>query len=98
MTVIDRVEVSALTSTNRLPLLVQATEPDITLEKWITQNRDLVDFRLLEHGGILFRGFDLSDARAFAFLARVSQDRNVKLRLVAQEVIAATQESDDSAP
>ena len=65
MTVIDRVEVSALTSTNRLPLLVQATKPDISLEKWIIQNRDLVDFRLLEHGGILFRGFDLSDAMAF---------------------------------
>ena len=65
MTIIDRVEVSALTSTNKLPLLVHPTKPDITLEEWIRHNRDLVDFRLLEHGGILFRGFDLSEAMAF---------------------------------
>ena len=65
MTIIDRVEVSALTSTSKLPLLVHPTKPDITLEEWIRHNRDLVDFRLLEHGGILFRGFDLSDAMAF---------------------------------
>jgi hypothetical protein len=37
--------------------------------------------------GILMERYQLSDERAFAFLARVSQDRNVKLRLVAQEVI-----------
>lgn len=65
MTVIDRVEVSPLTSTSKLPLLVHPTKPDISLEKWIRHNKDLVDFRLLEHGGILFRGFDLTDAMAF---------------------------------
>lgn len=37
--------------------------------------------------GILMERFQLPDDRAFAFLARVSQDRNVKLRVVAQEVI-----------
>jgi hypothetical protein len=37
--------------------------------------------------GILMERYDLTDDRAFAFLARVSQDRNVKLRAIAQEVI-----------
>jgi hypothetical protein len=35
--------------------------------------------------------YELSDDRAFAFLTRVAQHRNVKLRLVAQETIAASE-------
>jgi AmiR/NasT family two-component response regulator len=34
--------------------------------------------------------YRLSEQRAFAFLTRLSQHRNVKLRLVAQELIAAS--------
>jgi len=37
--------------------------------------------------GILMERFDLPEDRAFAFLARLSSDRNVKLRLVAQEIL-----------
>lgn len=40
--------------------------------------------------GILMERYQLSDERAFAFLSRVSQDRNLKLRVVAQEVIDDT--------
>ena len=32
--------------------------------------------------------FGLDDARAFAFLARLSQDNNVKLRVVAERMLA----------
>jgi AmiR/NasT family two-component response regulator len=32
--------------------------------------------------------YQLDDERAFAFLARLSQQRNVKLRVVAEEIIA----------
>jgi GAF domain-containing protein len=39
--------------------------------------------------GVLMERYRLSSDRAFAFLARVSQDRNVKLRVVAEEVLAA---------
>jgi GAF domain-containing protein len=38
--------------------------------------------------GVLMERYSLSDQRAFAFLARLSSTRNVKLRVVAQEVIA----------
>jgi AmiR/NasT family two-component response regulator len=38
--------------------------------------------------GILMERFKLSDERAFGFLARISQERNVKLRVVARELIA----------
>ena len=40
--------------------------------------------------GIVMERYGLNDERAFAFLKRMSSHRNVKLRLVAQELIAAT--------
>lgn len=45
--------------------------------------------------GILMERYQLSDERAFAFLTRLSQQRNVKLRLVAQEFIAASEQRSD---
>jgi hypothetical protein len=38
--------------------------------------------------GIVMERYGLPEQRAFAFLARVSQTRNVKLRLVAEELVA----------
>ena len=40
--------------------------------------------------GIVMERYNLNDERAFAFLKRVSSHRNVKLRLVAQQLIATT--------
>src|SRR5205085_12142857 len=48
-----------------LPLLARPTEPDVQLEVWIRNNRHHVAAKLSQHGGILFRGFDLSDPQAF---------------------------------
>ena len=41
--------------------------------------------------GIVMERYQLTDQRAFAFLTRLSQTRNVKLRLVAQEIVAAAE-------
>jgi len=41
--------------------------------------------------GIVMERYELSEERAFAFLTRVSQYRNVSLRLVAKETIAASE-------
>lgn len=38
--------------------------------------------------GIVMERYDLTDERAFAFLTRLSQHRNVKLRLVAEELVS----------
>ena len=43
--------------------------------------------------GIVMERYNLTDERAFAFLKRLSSHRNVKLRLLAQEIIAATDHS-----
>ena len=41
--------------------------------------------------GIVMERYELSEERAFAFLTRVSQYRNVSVRLVAKETIAASE-------
>jgi hypothetical protein len=41
--------------------------------------------------GIVMERYRLTEERAFAFLTRLSQHRNVKLRLVAQELVAAAE-------
>lgn len=38
--------------------------------------------------GIIMERYELNDERAFAFLTRLSQHRNVKLRLIAAEIVA----------
>lgn len=47
--------------------------------------------------GILMERYELTDERAFAFLARLSSHRNVKLRQVAQEIVEETQARGTSA-
>ena len=42
--------------------------------------------------GIVMERYELSDQRAFAFLTRLSQQHNVKLRLLAQEFVAASED------
>lgn len=47
--------------------------------------------------GIIMERYQLTDERAFAFLTRLSQHRNVKLRIVAQEIVAGGDRSGDQA-
>ena len=44
----------------------------------------------------LLQRYQLTEERAFAFLARVSQTRNVKLRAVAEELVAEAEQRADS--
>jgi len=48
--------------------------------------------------GIIMERYELPDARAFAFLTRLSNERNVKLRLIAQELVAASEHRHDDDP
>jgi hypothetical protein len=42
--------------------------------------------------GIVMERYELNDQRAFAFLTRLSQQRNIKLRLIAEEFVAASEQ------
>ncbi|MFL6261101.1 MAG: TauD/TfdA family dioxygenase [Thermoanaerobaculia bacterium] len=45
--------------TGDLPLLIEPARAGVDLAAWAGSNRDLLAEKLLRHGGILFRGFDL---------------------------------------
>lgn len=47
--------------------------------------------------GIVMERYQLNDERAFAFLTRLSQHRNIKLRLIAEEIVAEAAENSDVA-
>jgi hypothetical protein len=47
--------------------------------------------------GVVMERYKLTDQRAFAFLTRLSQHRNTKLRRVAQEIVAEVRQQSDEA-
>jgi alpha-ketoglutarate-dependent taurine dioxygenase len=47
------------------PMLIEPEMEGVDLVGWALAHRDLIDSRLLEHGGILFRGFDLGGQEHF---------------------------------
>jgi alpha-ketoglutarate-dependent taurine dioxygenase len=49
-----------------LPLVISPALPGVNLHKWISQNLDQIESKLMIHGGILFRGFDVRSADDFA--------------------------------
>ncbi|MGA4721897.1 TauD/TfdA family dioxygenase [Fictibacillus nanhaiensis] len=48
-----------------LPLVLEPKENTFNLIEWISENRELINNRLLKHGGILFRGFNIENANEF---------------------------------
>jgi alpha-ketoglutarate-dependent taurine dioxygenase len=58
-----------------LPLVIQPAAPGVRLEEWIASSRDFVESKLLAHGAILFRGFEVESAPDFERCAKaVSPD------------------------
>jgi hypothetical protein len=55
----------------------------------VTQLQEAVQTRQLigQAVGVTMERFDLDDARAFAFLTRLSQDSNIKLRVIAERLL-----------
>jgi len=65
----------ALIEGNKLPLCVRPTLPGVNLVGWAEENREEVGKWLLEHGGILFRGFDKLDVAGLeSFITVVAGD------------------------
>ena len=81
----------------RLPLVVEAVAPQLSLVDWATSNRDWIERHLRKHGGILFRNFQVGDAAQFErFIGAVSermmdyQDRATHRRHVSGNIYTAT--------
>lgn len=62
-----------LSADRPLPLLIEPSTPsDRSVEAlvaWCEAHRERIDARLLEHGALLFRGFEVGDAQAFEDVA-----------------------------
>jgi len=52
-----------------LPLIMEPAADQVDLADWARNNRDYIDQKLQKHGGILFRGFDLSTPQDFERVA-----------------------------
>jgi alpha-ketoglutarate-dependent taurine dioxygenase len=53
----------------KLPLLVTPAVENFDLADWAKNNRDFLNTKLLEHGAVLFRGFNLNTAADFERVA-----------------------------
>lgn len=49
----------------KLPLIITPSMPDVDLAEWALANREYIEAKLLDHGGILFRGFGIRSATEF---------------------------------
>nr|AID65223.1 putative taurine catabolism dioxygenase [Cystobacter fuscus] len=61
----ELVRFSFLGGEERLPVVVSPLQEGLVLEAWIAQHRELLDEKLLRHGALLFRGFDVRTPQAF---------------------------------
>ncbi len=69
----ELVKMGALHPEQQLPLLITPELSGVDLIGWVTNNRDVLESKLLQYGGILFRGFDLATADDFErFITAVS--------------------------
>lgn len=61
----NRVRLDLLSPEKPLPLVIQPVAPGVDLARWASENRELIETRLTEHGGILFRGFAVPGVAEF---------------------------------
>ena len=61
---------SYLDSGATLPLVIEPSIENVNLIAWATENREQIEQSLLEHGGILFRGFPVRTLEAFQEFCR----------------------------
>jgi alpha-ketoglutarate-dependent taurine dioxygenase len=63
--VVGPIRTELLDSAHPLPLLAQPEDAGLDLAAWAGENREWIDARLLEHGGILFRNFRIGGLAEF---------------------------------
>jgi alpha-ketoglutarate-dependent taurine dioxygenase len=66
----DLIETGYLEEGKMLPLVVRPRSDDVDLRLWAKENPDFVNAKLTEHGGILYRDFNIDSAARFEEVAR----------------------------
>ena len=71
---------SSLIPDNPLPLVLLPAREGVDLVGWAKGRRDFLDDKLRQHGGILFRGFDVGDVARFEELIRAVSGEALEYR------------------
>ena len=66
----DLIETGLLESGGLLPLVIQPKSEPVNIAAWAASNREFIETQLVSHGGILFRGFEITTPVAFEQLCR----------------------------
>jgi alpha-ketoglutarate-dependent taurine dioxygenase len=61
----ELVKLSFLQSDAKLPLVIEPLLEDLQLPFWVNNNRSFIEGSLLQYGGLLFRGFQISSQSDF---------------------------------
>ncbi len=70
---VEAISIRCLQAGKTLPLLIEPNTSATDLIAWAEDNRSAIEARLLRHGGILFRGFNLSTPEEFErFITTIS--------------------------
>ncbi|OYD09604.1 TauD/TfdA family dioxygenase [Paludifilum halophilum] len=64
------IHVENLFDSGLLPMLITPRIPDVDLTEWISNQRDFIEKKLSQHGGILFRGFNIQTQKQFQELTK----------------------------
>src|SRR6185437_161914 len=67
---LSQVKTRLLSEAETLPLLIEPEREDVDLAEWAATNDDFVNSKLLRHGALLFRGFDVPAVRDFERFAQ----------------------------
>jgi alpha-ketoglutarate-dependent taurine dioxygenase len=76
----DLVRQRPLNDHDRLPLLVEPARPGVDLIAWVRATRQALDALLGQHGGILFRGFDIPSTERFEELVAAAGGEALEYR------------------
>jgi alpha-ketoglutarate-dependent taurine dioxygenase len=94
----DLVKIDYLDTEKRFPLLMEAQAANLDLVAWASNNRELIENKLLEGGAILFRGFKVEALSQFEqFACAISgelldyRERAAPRREVASRVYTSTE-------
>jgi alpha-ketoglutarate-dependent taurine dioxygenase len=66
----DLVRETTIKEGDPLPLVIEAARDSLDLAEWVSAHRPRLMQKLLEHGGLLFRGFAVDSPEKFADVAR----------------------------
>ena len=71
----ELVETELIQPGQPLPLVIKPAVEGVNLINWTANNRTFIETKLLRHGGILFRGFNVQSASEFEALIRALSDK-----------------------